>query len=130
MKELAQLIRTRTHPLTGDALRPSEVLSFVIQGLMRRWSFVAAYTVFSFVWWAHPLWFHDPDLSSWNRWASLAALWIESVVGIGLFGQTLRDAVHTRRTERLAEQIARTEERTAQILERLEALIEQEAENL
>lgn len=80
-------------PVTGDTLRLSERFSRAVQAIIRRWSFIGAVTLITLAWWTWPALFHDRDLAGWNRAASYLAILIESVVGIGVFGQTLRDAV-------------------------------------
>lgn len=85
-------------PNTGDTIGRSERLSLFAQGLMRKWSFVLAYTILTIVWWTHPTWFgdHPGDDARWQDWASYMALLIESLVGIGMFGWARRDSRYIR----------------------------------
>ncbi len=110
-------MRTWANPITGDAMKLPEAFSWSVQRVMRTWKWVAAYTALTFVWWAFPSWFGDPTLNDWNRWASLMALWIESVVGIGIFASSIRDSVIIRR-------IDRNETTNGLLLERLDSLLE------
>lgn len=96
---IADLRRPKAHPTTGDLLNPSERFSWFVQKGMRRWSFVAAYVAGSITWWQLQGafhgglrgWLHDPTLAHWNVCASLAALLIESSVGIVVIRQMVRD---------------------------------------
>jgi hypothetical protein len=86
-------------PETGDALTLSERISWVIQGLFRRWTFVLLNVALSLFWWTHPTIFHDDgSLTRWMAVYSLLAVVIESVVGIAMFGQAKRDARVLRET--------------------------------
>ncbi len=98
-----------TDSMTGDTITRSERLSLLAQAVLRRWSFVLAYSVLTFLWWIHPTWFgdHPGNDIRWQDWASYMALLIESLVGIGMFGWARRDSVILRRLlamERAAEQ--------------------------
>ena len=96
-------------PFTGDAIGRSERLSLFAQSILRKWTFVLAYTALTVLWWTHPHWFgdHPGDDARWQDWASYMALLIESLVGIGMFGWARRDSQVLRRLyqmERAAEQ--------------------------
>lgn len=90
------LTAPKPHPETGDLLSFSERFSWNIQKVIRRWAFVFTYTALSWWWWwrngafAGGFW-HDPSLAHWNVVASLAALQIESAVGIVVIRQMIRD---------------------------------------
>lgn len=98
-------LREAVDPVTGDRLRPSERFSRFMQAIIRRWSFIGVITVITIIWWSHPDLFRDKDLIHWNLGASYMALFIESVVGIGMFGQTLRDAVILRKVNASEEKV-------------------------
>ena len=95
-------------PITGDRVGAAERVSLSVQGIMRRWRFIFAYTALCVVWWMHPSWFgDDANYTHWQLWASYMALLIESVVGIGMFSWARRDSVILRKVhvlERKAEQ--------------------------
>lgn len=96
-------------PNTGDPITRSERMSLFAQAVMRKWSFVLAYSVLTFFWWTHPQVFGDHPGSDarWQDWASYMALLIESLVGIGMFGWARRDSVFIRKLyalERASEQ--------------------------
>lgn len=96
-------------PVTGDRLSAGERLSWLMQGLIRRWLFLGAITGVTAAVWAT----RDPTaLVWWNLGASYLALVVESLVGIAMFGQTKRDAVVLRRVDR-------NDEATRRLLEEL-----------
>lgn len=85
-------------PLTGDHLSAGEHVSWTIQHAMRRWSFLGAITLLTLLCWAT----RNPDvLAWWNYAASFMALVIESIVGMAMFNQTIRDALVTRAVLRM-----------------------------
>lgn len=102
-------------PITKDPLTLGEWISWHIQGVIRRWWFILFYTIATLFVWST----NDPSwLLWWNLAASYIAIFIESVVGLAMFGQTRRDAVilrhvqdQTSHLERLAEQLKALEER-------------------
>lgn len=101
--------REQIDPLTGDTITRQERLSLLAQSVLRKWTFVLAYSVLTFLWWTHPGWFGDHPGSDarWQDWASYMALLIESLVGIGMFGWARRDSIIIRKLyalERAAEQ--------------------------
>lgn len=107
--------RSQLDPLTGDTITRQERLSLVAQSVLRKWSFVAAYTALTFVWWTHPSLFgdHPGNDARWQDWASYMALLIESLVGIGMFGWARRDSLVIRKLyalERAAEQRDETDQ--------------------
>jgi hypothetical protein len=77
-------------PVTGDPLTLGEHLSWLMQGIIRRWAFLGLITVATIVVWS----VNDATgLLWWNLGASYLALLIEGTVGIAMFSQTRRDAV-------------------------------------
>ena len=102
-------------PITGDPLTLTEWVSWRIQGVIRRWWFLVGFTILTILVWST----NNPScLLWWNLAASYLAIFIESVVGLAMFGQTRRDAVilrhlaeQTAHIERLTEQIRSLEER-------------------
>lgn len=114
------ILRPWTDPLTGDRLKPTERFSWLITGLIRRWKFVAAYVTLSIVWWTHPQWFGDTlNYTHWQLGASLGALLIESVVGIGVFSIARRDSVYIRKIHNLERKAEQNDENTHVILHEL-----------
>jgi type VI protein secretion system component VasK len=95
-------------PITGDLLSVSDQVSLVAQSVIRRWSFIGAVIVITAAWWTWPAAFGDRSGAPlhWNLLASLMALVIESVVGIGMFSSGRRDAVILRQV-RANEDVAR-----------------------
>lgn len=110
--------RDRLDPKTGDVLAPSEQFSWAVQRVMRRWTFVAAYSALTLAWWLVPRYFPD-GLAGWNYWASYMALLIESAVGIGVFGMTIRDHLTLREIKRGVEVSQANGERLASLHEDL-----------
>ena len=119
-------------PTTGDLLSVSDQVSLVAQSVIRRWSFIGAVVVLTAAWWTWPRAFGDPTGTPlhWNLLASLMALVIESVVGIGMFSSGKRDAVilrQVRANETVAlvalariEAIEANHDETLRLLSRLE----------
>lgn len=91
----------RYHPQTGDELSRKEYITWTLQGVLRRSWFILGYILLSFIWWADPKLFGDPDLVHWNVVASLLAIVVEWIVGSTMLGQTIRDGQIIRRLERL-----------------------------
>lgn len=96
-----------TDPATGDHLSAGEHISWVVQGVIRRWAFLITITLLTAVVW---LTNNSLALVWWNLCASYLALVIESIVGIAMFSQTRRDAVVLREIRALAQRIERQEE--------------------
>lgn len=102
-------------PVTKDPLTLGEWLSWHVQGVIRHWWFILAITLITTLVWSTD----NPTLLLWwNLTASYLAIFIESIVGLAMFGQTRRDAVilrhlaeQTAHIERLTEQIRTLEER-------------------
>ena len=91
--------RKRFHdPVTGEDLSLGEELSWLIQGLIRRWPFlILTQLVTALVW----ILGDALTVTWWNYvWSDLAII-IESVVGIGMFSLTRRDHVKLQQIERL-----------------------------
>jgi hypothetical protein len=105
------VLQPRRDPLTGDVLAPVERFSLMVQGVMRKWKFIIAYSVLTGLWWWHPVWFGDnkQDLH-WQLGASYAAVLIESVVGIGMFGWARRDSVILRKVHTLERKAQQADE--------------------
>lgn len=94
-------------PVTGDILTKGEKVSWLIQGVIRRWTFLIAVTLVTALVWST----RNPDaLVWWNLCASYLAIFIESVVGLAMFGQTRRDAVVLREIRTLAQRIEEIEQ--------------------
>ena len=125
-------MRAGVDPLTGDRVGGSEKFSLLVQGLMRKWTFVLAYTAVTVLWWTHPHWFGDqPTDGHWQDAASYGALLIESVVGIGMFSWARRDSVILRKvhaieqaTEALLHRLEQADENNAVVLDRVLRLLE------
>ena len=93
-------------PYTGDQLTFSEMMSWNIQGVIRRWAFIGSITVATIICWT----IDTPRvLLWWNFAASYSALLIESVVGIAVFGQMRRDAQVVRDSARIIQEIRKYE---------------------
>lgn len=110
------------HPILGDELNFSDRVSWRAQGIIRRWTFIVTVTLVSVFWWLQPGLFHDPNLTKWNAGASLMALIIESVVGIGMFNQTTRDALILRRLDKVLSEVETITRQDSADLDELEQL--------
>ena len=87
-------------PVTGDQLSLGEYISWLVQGIIRRWAFLVVISLATVAAWSTG---NDTVLLWWNLAASYTALLIESIVGIAMFSQTRRDAVILRKLNRLME---------------------------
>jgi len=87
--------------VTGDHLTLSEWTSWKAQGIFRSWWFVIIFTTITFTWLAVPVWFHDPARLWLNYYLSYLAVLVESIIGIGVASQSMRDAVILREIKRI-----------------------------
>lgn len=112
----------RRDPATGDILTTGEYISWLIQGIIRRWAFLVLISIVTILVWTTN---NATALTWWNLGASYLALVIESIVGISMYSQTRRDAVILRAIEHLVEKIegqeAQEVEELAEIGKRLES---------
>jgi len=100
-----------TDPHTGDKLTFSEMMSWNIQGVIRRWAFIGSITIATITCWI----IDTPRvLIWWNFAASYSALLIESVVGIAVFGQMRRDAQVVRNSAKIIQEIQKYEKEDAE----------------
>jgi hypothetical protein len=111
---------TRKDPITGDQLTLGEYASWIVQGIIRRWSILILLTILTAVVWSSR---NPTALSWWNLGASYYAILIETVVGIAMFGQTRRDAVVLREIRAIGQRIEQIEQREAQDIESIEELL-------
>lgn len=109
-------------PVTGDELTPSEHISWLLQGIIRRWAFLGIITVATIFVWSTD---NSHALVWWNLAASFLALVIEGTVGIAMFSQTRRDAVVIREIRHLAQGQRDAETKRDVMLQHLESLVEQ-----
>ncbi len=91
-------------PVTGDPLSLGEYISWIVQGIIRRWFFLLLITIATAIAWGVGS-MQPQVLVWWNLAASYAAILIESIVGMFMFGQMKRDAVILRHLERLTEHL-------------------------
>ncbi len=96
---LTNPFRPTTNPETGDPLTGGEHFSWFIQRIMRRWAFLGVVTGITILCWTTR---NDNVLNWWNLGASYLALVIESIVGMAMFKQTVRDAVVIRETRTMS----------------------------
>lgn len=109
---------THTDPATGDTLTTGEWISWHVQGIIRRWTFLILITAVTIMVWSTN---STVALQWWNLGASYLALVIESIVGIAMFSQTRRDAVVLREVRALDQKIERQDTVMLQIVEHLDA---------
>lgn len=105
-------------------------LSWFLQSLIRRWEFPLFNIIFSLWFWHHYHLFGDPAVM-WNQVYSLMAIVVESIVGIGMWAQSNRDAKVLRYiaymfqlVEKLLEKVLSLEETNKKQLEHLEAIVD------
>lgn len=110
-------------PVTGDGLTTAEYLSWLVQGIIRRWTFLIVISIVTAT-----VWFLGTTEARewWNYAASYMAIFIESVVGIAMFAQTRRDAVALREVRALAQRIEDIAEVLLKEVEDIEEYIEDE----
>ena len=94
-------------PVTGDPLTLGEHLSWLMQGIIRRWAFLGLITAATVVVWTVG---DATGLLWWNLSASYLALLIEGTVGIAMFSQTRRDAVILRHLRDVIDTLQAAEE--------------------
>lgn len=119
----------RCDPVTGDVLTGGEYISWRIQGVIRRWTFLCIITALTILVWVT----NNPSaLLWWNLCASYLALVIESVVGIAMFSQTRRDALVLRevrataaRVEEIAKKLLKEEDTIEKQLNTIETELEE-----
>ena|SRR5690242_14493078 len=110
-----------TDPITKDSLTLGEWVSWHVQGVIRHWWFILGITLITILVWST----NNPTLLLWwNLAASYLAIFIESVVGLAMFGQTRRDAVILRHMAEQTAHIEKLTEQTRQVTERIAALEE------
>lgn len=108
-------------PVTGDQLTSGEYISWLIQGIIRRWAFLGVITFVTILVWATN---NSAALSWWNLGASYLALVIESVVGIAMFSQTRRDAVILRHVAQTSEGQEKLQQQQIQLMNQMERQLE------
>ena len=104
-------------PVTGDHLTSGEYISWLIQGIIRRWAFLGVITAVTILVWATN---NSAALSWWNLGASYLALVIESVVGIAMFSQTRRDAVILRHVAQSSEGLETLQQQQLHLMRQME----------
>lgn len=114
---MQQKVNERRDPVTGDKLSRGEYISWLIQGVIRRWWFLIAITIITAVVWATN---NGTLLLWWNLCASYLALFIESVVGLAMFGQTRRDAVVLREVRTMSQHLETIGQQQLHIIQHLE----------
>jgi hypothetical protein len=103
-------------PVTGDPLSLGEEASWLLQGFIRRWTVFAVVSGFTAFAWIHGRIWDQGWTDIWNLFASYWALALETIVGIALFSQTRRDAVHLRQAHFIIERVEQMEQRQQLIL--------------
>ena len=101
--------QTYRDPMTGDMLTTGEYISWLIQGLIRRWTFLIILTMVTILVWSTD---NTTALTWWNLCASYLAIVIESIVGLSMMQQTKRDAVVMREVRAISQRV----EQLAQVL--------------
>ena len=115
--------RTYHDPVTHDELSLGEYTALLIQGVIRRWLFLAFITTVTLVVWIVGA-FLPAALVWWNLAASLLAVMIESIVGMFLFGQMKRDAVILRKLEHVLEHVESQETAIYEIVTHVKSISE------
>jgi hypothetical protein len=122
------MLGSREHrdPVTGDMLTQGEYISWIIQGVIRRWTFLIIITLVTIVVWT----INNPTaLLWWNLGASYLALVIESIVGLAMFGQVKRDAVALREVRAISQHIEQLAEAFLKDVVALEKQLEEAPPN-
>lgn len=110
-------MKQRQDPITGDSLTTGEWISWKIQHLMRRWAFLGLITLLTIVCWATN---SAAVLTWWKLGASYLALVIESIVGMAMFNQCIRDAVVSRQTRANSQRIEKMAGAQVEVLDRVD----------
>lgn len=111
----------RRDPATGDVLTTGEYISWIIQGVIRRWAFLVLISIVTAIVWLTD---NATALTWWNLGASYLALVIESVVGISMYAQTKRDAIVLREIRAIGQRVEKIAEREAGELAQIEKRLE------
>lgn len=98
-------------------------VSYFLQSIIRRWEFPLFNIAFSLWFWYHFHLFGDPAIM-WNQVYSLMAIVVESIVGIGMWGQANRDAKILRYVAHMFKLLEDLEETNCTQLKHLETLLE------
>jgi hypothetical protein len=107
-------------------LTQGEYISWIIQGVIRRWTFLIIITLVTIVVWT----INNPTaLLWWNLGASYLALVIESIVGLAMFGQVKRDAVALREVRAISQHIEQLAEAFLKDVVALEKQLEEAPPN-
>lgn len=104
-----------TDPFTGDQLTRREWISWQVQGVIRRWTFLGIITTATITCWVSG---NATVILWWNFAASYMALVIESVIGLAQFSQTKRDAQIIREVRELLKEVRGIAERDMTASER------------
>ena len=107
---------------TGDQLTRGEYISWLVQGIIRRWTFLVIVTIATAIAWSTN---NAAVLLWWNLCASFLAIMIESVVGIAMFSQTRRDATVLREVRAIGSRIEKIAEVVLKDVEQIEEQLEE-----
>jgi hypothetical protein len=88
-------------------LTEGEYVSWIIQGIIRRWLFLGIITIVTILAWTTN---NSTVLTWWNLGASYLAIVIESIVGLGMYSQTKRDAVCIREIRAISQHVEKLAE--------------------
>jgi hypothetical protein len=121
-------------PITGDSLTLQEYISWKIQGVMRNWFFLITITIATIIAWSTN---NITILNWWNLAASYLALVIESIVGLAMFRQTLRDACIIREIRSISQRVDKAVEKssvihqqTYELAQKIDIIVEREEKEI
>jgi len=111
-----------TNPITGEAISFSDFIAWKLQSVIRRWWFLMLFTTATGWAWST----RNPTIILWwNMAASYLAIFIESIVGRAMFGQTKADAAILREIAKFSEKDYQVHRQEIQLDERTMALVEE-----
>ena len=108
----------------------SEEVSWVLQGIVRRWAVFGLVTAFTIFAWVHGQIWHESPTTIWNLFASYWALALETIVGIAMFAQTKRDASVIREIRRIAVHVEEQADLHRDLLSALQVIVNQQTATL
>jgi hypothetical protein len=110
------------NPITGEAITFSDHIAWQLQSVIRRWWFLSAFTILTAIAWATG---NATIILWWNFGASYLAIFVESIVGRAMFGQTKADAAILRRIDKFSEEDFLTHKREIKLDERTMSIVEE-----
>ena len=111
-----------TNPITGEPINFSDFIAWKLQSVIRRWWFLLAFTCATAGAWSTR---NSSIILWWNLSASYLAIFVESIVGRAMFGQTKADAAILREIAKFSEADFKTHRQEINLDKRTMAIVEE-----